>query len=510
MFAIDELIEEMDVRMENLKVFFPFFQLLKVPNPYQYSLPQLAIGVLHCLLNEGSLKSQGLTHAMLGSFISEYIQKAWGEALHSEEAKEITTFVLDKMQNDGANFSFPYYSFQDQQQHTNHIKLIETRPNASYKDVVYYISNDGLDFFLKTKEFLDRAALTTQLLMLRLQLERGNFDHALNQVKDINIRLKLISSQKAEIIAYLSENTQATDRYIAYLDDIAQILNEQEELFDGCREIVDKNQEEYRSKIDRKMLSEEDKKVFTMLRVTENELKLTIEHYRQLIIINTELSNDFDRILDYKMRSALSERFDFKGVLERIIEEDRPPEVIRFMVEPLLQPNRMKQLNPLKALTPQKIFRRDKEELEEVRHEEVIELLLMDDLAEGRERHNFSIYARCLLDMLSVKERFTLQEWVDSLRFNNEDMIRNRDFIGFILALFGDKDRDDNIQILDLQKIMRVEERECSILQQAFQNHSAWMGDKIHKIVITLNPEHENIELGHGITMTNMMFEGVI
>jgi len=510
MFAIEELIEEMDVRMENLKVFYPFFQLLKVSNPYKYKLPQLAIGVLHYLLNEGSLKSQGLTHGAISDFISEYLEKAWGACLDTEEVKEITSFALDKMQNDGANFSFPYYSFKDQEQRVKPIKIIEARPNASYTDVVYFITNDGLDFFLKTKEFLDRAALTTQLLMLRLQLERGNFDHALDQVKDINIRLQLIRSQKAEIVAYLNENTQASNRYIEYLDNIAQILSEQEELFTGCRDIVDKNQKEYQSKIDKKMLNEEDEKAFSILRATENELKLTMGHYRQLITINTELSNDFDRILDYKMRSALSERFDFKGILERIIQEDKPPEVIRFILEPLLQPNRNKQLNPLKALTPQKIFRKDKEELEEVKHTEVIELLLLDDLAEGRELHNFSIYARLLLDMLSLQESFTLQEWVDYIRAIDEAIVCNRDFIGFILALFRDKDRNDNIHLLDLQNMMQIEERELSILQQAFQNNPDRMGEKFHKIVITLSPEHENIELGYGITVTNMMFEGVI
>jgi hypothetical protein len=111
--------------------------------------------------------------------------------------------------------------------------------------------------------------------------------------------------------------------------------------------------------------------------------------------------------------------------------------------------------------------------------------------------------------MLSLRQSFTLREWVDELRASDETMIRNRDFIGFILALFRDKERDDNVHLIELQKILQIEERERSILQQAFQNNLARMEAEIPKIVITLSPEHENIELGYGISITNMMFEGV-
>jgi hypothetical protein len=110
---------------------------------------------------------------------------------------------------------------------------------------------------------------------------------------------------------------------------------------------------------------------------------------------------------------------------------------------------------------------------------------------------------------LGAQPSFSLQEWVDYLRSIDEDGVRNRDFVGFILALFRDKDRDDNIQLLDLQKLLQIEAREQSILQQAFQKNRARIGEQLHQIVITLSPEHENIALGHGITMTNMMFEGV-
>lgn len=398
-----DVLEELDSRQENIRIYYPYFETIRKLKAKQNALKIDLVGVfmamLSFLLYEGKLNNRKIQHQDIFQFVQYFVTRITKEKIEEERVKEITNLVLDEAQNGGTNFTYSYYSFQKQKWKNDLVKYIEIKVGED-GNYYYFITSDGIDFYLKTKEFPDAAQITINLLLFRKQIEKGSFEYAYDTVKRLNIEVKKKIEQKETIIEGLMYGgKEAVERYYEYHKEVKSQFAEESELFQEMMEIIQNLYTEYLQKENLDKLDDKEKGTIKVIRKIERELNKAIDAHTKLLKEATNIHEAYDEIIKIKMKSAFSEKFAFEKEFEKLISKTNNPEKLKYFVMPFLLPKSIKSFNPMKALEHQKLPREVKE-TEEERNEQVMDYKNIDQLTQERVIHNHRFYFQNLLLLL--------------------------------------------------------------------------------------------------------------
>jgi hypothetical protein len=178
-FRIEEISQEIPIRINNLMKYFPFFEmkrLNKLNSKYgEYDMGALTLFILSILLYKGHFKDKGLTFAEIHEGLHLYIKKSYNVEFEGEEKEEFTRYVLDKVQNEGSPFIYEYYDSVQGKKVGRNIRYIAIKRNDADDRPYYYITSDGIDFFLQTKEFGEESKITIHLMILKKLIENEDY-----------------------------------------------------------------------------------------------------------------------------------------------------------------------------------------------------------------------------------------------------------------------------------------------------------------------------------------------
>lgn len=506
--------DELDERMEQLKVFYPFMDILRrnrVKEEPGYPVAELCMSVLTFLLHEGRLKFQGLLFKDIEEFVIRTVHMLTDRQLTEEDALSLTDTILDELQNNGANYTVPYYSFFDAVRKEKHVKLIEMKLSDEDGKLYYHITKQGLDFYLKTKEFPEESQITINLLLFKLQLEKGSFTYAYNTVKRLNMEVQRKLERKNYILGLLmAGGSEGAVAYREYHQSTLLQFDEETQLFNESRNLLQDTFDDFQNKISRNTITEKEKRAYQMVKRIEAEMRKAIRSHENLLKEATSLVKEYDRILDLRRKTAFTERFNFIGEFDKIINKGLPPESLRFLFEPLILPNIKKSFNPLRIFMAQKITSTE-DEPDSIFEEEVelSQIETTDMLVQARVAQNFVIYAAGLLIHCLGKE-LNLREWCNILSSQyGSEAISNVDFLSFLIVLNrgklpGERTRQYrlNEDKTDIDGLRTMED----VL------HAAAIKYSIPTDGFTLEVEstdEDDIDLGSGIKVTNMFFRGI-
>lgn len=506
--------DELDERMEQLKVFYPFMDILRrnrVKEEPGYPVAELCMSVLTFLLHEGRLKFQGLLFKDIEEFVIRTVHMLTDRQLTEEDALSLTNTILDELQNNGANYTVPYYSFFDAVRKEKHVKLIEMKLSDEDGKLYYHITKQGLDFYLKTKEFPEESQITINLLLFKLQLEKGSFTYAYNTVKRLNMEVQRKLERKNYILGLLmAGGSEGAVAYREYHQSTLLQFDEETQLFNESRNLLQDTFDDFQNKISRNTITEKEKRAYQMVKRIEAEMRKAIRSHENLLKEATSLVKEYDRILDLRRKTAFTERFNFIGEFDKIINKGLPTESLRFLFEPLILPNIKKSFNPLRIFMAQKITSTE-DEPDSIFEEEVelSQIETTDMLVQARVAQNFVIYAAGLLIHCLGKE-LNLREWCNILSTQyGSEAISNVDFLSFLIVLNrgklpGERTRQYrlNEDKTDIDGLRTMED----VL------HAAAIKYSIPTDGFTLEVEskdEDDIDLGSGIKVTNMFFRGI-
>ena len=513
---IQEIVDEIDSRMENVKIFYPFFEIYrsgKRKEDQDYDISTLCMAVLSLLVYEGRLKNKPIDFAEITAFVIDFIKTAWGHVIDEEEGKRWAGLILDKLQNNGGNFIFDYYSFTSGAYKSKIIKLVEMKLDDDGKGFKYYITKEGLDFFLKTKEFPEEAQITINLLLFKKQIEKGTFDYALETVKRLNVEVQRKIEKKnwiLELMMYGGKEGSAA--YRDYHKSAMLQFEEENALFNDVSVIINDVYDGYRDKLERQVITEEELKAFEVIRQIEREMRMAMSSHNQLLKEAASLTREYDNILMMRRKAVFSEKFNFAGELEKVVAEGLNPEVLKYFIEPLLRPNRRKIFNPLKAFEPQKIKdQNSKIDYEEIEEQEKVNRETIDDVVKKRVDYNFRVYAFHLLKTIMTYGKITLEQWVVELKRDyGERIVQNGDFISYVIEINRGKALNSRIRRFDLKGKLHKQENELPYIDSLFREIlcSENLNFDYNGLEVESLPE-EDVDLGYGVKITNLVIRGV-
>lgn len=513
---IRDIRSELDDRMDNIKIYYPFLDIQRrsrLKNKARFELPELCIAVLAYLLNEGKLKYKGISLNDIAEFIRILADRQYRESIDEAEAKDLAAQVLDELQNGGGNFIFQYYSYAAGQSKEKMIKLIEMKLGEN-NQFYYYLTKQGLDFYLKTKEFPEETQITINLLLFKKQIEKGAFEFAQETVKRLNMEVQRKIERKNWLLDLLMfGGKEGASAYREYHQAIFLQFEEEKQLFQDVRNLLNDVYMDYAGKMSQKILTEKEKKAFILIKKIEKEMKEAMHAHTQLLKDAAALTSEYDRILNLRRKAAFSERFNFRGEFERAVASGNKAEVLGFFAQPFLQPTLKKRFNPLKVFQPQRVFTSSAGEEAELEAElDIITKETLDEAVRKRVDLNFMKLAASFLRTLGKRKEFSLLTWCEELKreYGNK-VFENPDFISFIIELNKGKAPGSYVKRFSVKRITGLAASDLSSLEEIFKKNIIEQRLKIEFDFIEAESfPDEEIDLNFGVKITNLSFRGVM
>ncbi len=438
----DDIIKNHTERILNLRKFYPFFTLAEGTfSQYKegvfrfLDMGYITLAVLRYFINENSFNDSPVTYSGYSEFCREMLSRDFDvtrERFAKDEIDELIRYIFDKMRNYGKAFEFDFYDPAERKQKVARVRLIDSTVREN--EVVYTITEDGIEFYLTTKEVRDESRINMDQILLEKLIKSENFRGSIDVIERINIEVKALEKYREEVVELLlsdvHEGAKAVDEYV---ERTSVWFAEERKSFARNRELVDKA-------VARLTFGSDagDSKTARDITRLQTMLKQTIENHSNLIAATAELSRFSDEMIRRSRVRSLRASFDYESALNRMVAEDCPQCLAEF-IEPLLLPKRHKSLAI--STIDNIVLQRTAESLKGEERKELkadLNFKYDDELLNESVSMNFAKLFKELLGRLQRWDRVTLKEYGAILEVKfGMDIYRNRDYYAFLTHLAG-------------------------------------------------------------------------
>ncbi|MBR6222293.1 MAG: hypothetical protein IKQ71_02520 [Lachnospiraceae bacterium] len=454
---INDIIEDQSARMSNLRKYYPFFCLMdtafsqyKEGRYQRLDMGYLTLASLRFFINENNFNERDISFEQYEEFIIHLLRRDYDFKETSDEEHELALYIFDKLNNSGKAFEFTFYDPELKQNKTARVKYIESR--ISEGEVRYYITSEGIEFYLDTKEMKDESRISVQQLLLGKLIKAKNFKGGVEVVKRINSEVSKLSLKKQEVLHILSIDVFAGARALEeYMDTAAKWFKEEQKLFTKNKKLIEqaiKTAETGKGGEDSKSLMGS----FDDIELLDTELKKTIKKHSDLIGETVALQGAADKIIGRAKLRRLKSVFDFRDTMLKI-KGINEPDIFGHILAPYFLPKLEKSFS-LKQIDNLLTYRQDLSDKAEkvIKEEADIDFKYEDELVDMRIATNFSLMFCELLKRVSKKKEISLRELngIYEIKFGNE-IFKNGDYYSFIAHLAGK-------EIYDMKKILEKQD----------------------------------------------------
>lgn len=509
---IEDFTDEIDMRMDQIKIFYPIMELLrkrKMDQRYIELMPELCFLVLAYLIFEGKLKHRGLTFDNIEAFVSKALKRIYISEPEPEISRDLAFELLDGLQNGGRNFVQNSFSFKGGAFREKYIKFIEIK-QSEVGNLQYFITEQGVDFYLKTKEFPEETKITINLLLFQKQMEKGAFGFAYETVRRLNMEVQKKKDKKFTLLeALMYGEMDSGEEYLAYHKSIVQQFQEESELFNVAINNVQSAFGEYIDRINGGKASDKELRSFTLIKIIEKEISRAQTLHTELLKEAVSFTREYDNVLGLRRKAIFTEKFNFQREFERMVSCNENPELMKYIFEPLLNPNVRKSFNLLRVLEHQSVLKSRHEDNAADEEEKDSDRATVDDITRRRVKGNFIFYATRLLEALNKHKELDLKHFCRLLiEKNSEASVYNGDFISFIVELNRNKEIGRHVRTISFADVLPQTDDDMKTVEEIFARamYKENTGGLINRITVTSYPD-EDIELLPGLKITNMIFK---
>ncbi|WP_026883458.1 hypothetical protein [Clostridium akagii] len=436
---IDEIIDEHNERMQNLKKYYPFFRIREISldlfmdGKYNFiDMGYIVIAILRLFIEENNFNDEGVSFKEFEKFTTEILKRDYDLYLEVEENLQLINYIFEKIINDGKPFSYSYYDPKEKKTMSSRIRLIESRIEENA--IRYYITSQAIEFYLDTKEIKDESKISIQQILLSKMIESKNFKGGIEVVKRINNEVSKLMKRKNEILNILSYNVFEGNKLAEQLINTSmKWFDEEQGLFDKNKKLIElalKRIEESDSSNEEDFLKNREH-IYNL----ETEIKRAISKHGELLNSSTDLKIKSDEIIKKVTLNKLKMSFDFKTMYEKTLDSDNV-QLLEYIMNPLLKIKFKKTFN-LRNMDELLTYRpNNEEEGEQVVSLEEREYKSLDDIEDERIAHNFIIFMKLLMEYLLEQGEFTLREFNEYLENKlQKDILKNGDYYSFVLQI---------------------------------------------------------------------------
>ncbi|MBU3803271.1 MAG: replicative DNA helicase, partial [Candidatus Cellulosilyticum pullistercoris] len=281
--------------------------------------------------------------------------------------------------------------------------------------------------------YFSEFQISINQLLLRKQLEKGEFIGALRQVDEMDLSAENLTERLNKIKHEVSRSIVSEDTYARYkrlIEDINLRLTRENEEFEELQEFVRLTKDSLKYQLD----NEKDKKAYELILKIDNRLEeVHHEHSKLLqesIVLRTHVLEAAQQALYY----IGIDSFNFQQeVVDTLTGQPLPLYTSKTFMEPFLGVERVKVWNPLTVFQKQRLERPDAEE----KGRAFVEGATKEELSKGRSRFSqyFKETINGILPLFETKSIQTLEEICTYLQATTPHLLEERLFYDMWMIL---------------------------------------------------------------------------
>jgi len=442
---ISNVTENYRERIQRLALFDPLYKLQNKNskdnsnNPIDY----FSLGLLALLFFFENMlmrnKKTGVKE--LAAFLQEITD---GEVdLNKDDFEKVARTIIETFRPaTGKRNSKVFFNWETRKEDSVQYSILKADKADLTNNTQYYTLDDqGLELIFATKEYFNEFQLSINQLVLRKQLEKGEFVGALRQINEMGLDVKNLQDRIVRIKHEVNRNIVSTETYERYkniIEDINMRLNRENDEFDELQAFV----KDTREKVGNEITNDKDRKAYDLIIEIDRELgQVHYEHrllLKESIILKTTALQAAQDALYYVGIDSFN--FD-QEITSRVFSSPLPLNATRRLIEPFMYLEKYETWSPLSVFAMQRLENKDKVD----RTQEFLSLAEDEEakLELKKQSGNFKVIADLAIKTISDKAQetpnineVTLAEVIEYMKENNHEKILDyRIFYDFWIIL---------------------------------------------------------------------------
>lgn len=232
-------------RMSRIALFDPLFELQrkKQTDADGQTIDMMELGMLTLLFffEQKLMRNTKVGVKDLAQYLYQMIEGKL--RLELSDCEELARSIIQVFRPaSGKKREFAFFNWETRQYEVAYTSILRANSFDAKTNTQYYtLDEDGLELVFATKEFYSEFQLSIHQLVLRKQLEKGEFHGALRQINEMRIDVESLQERMTRLEheikrSIVSEET--LQRYSQLLDDIYMRLQRENEEFEELRQFV--------------------------------------------------------------------------------------------------------------------------------------------------------------------------------------------------------------------------------------------------------------------------------
>lgn len=322
----------------------------------------------------------------------------------------------------GKRNSISFYNWETRREETVYYSIIKAdRFDVQTNTQYYSLDEQGLELVFATREYFSEFQVSINQLLLRKQLERGQFWGALRQIDEMRVAVETLSERITRIRHEIQRNIVSDNTYQRYRDIIEDIylrLSHEDKEFEELQSFVRATRE----RLYYERGTARDEQAYELILRIDSELDGVHHRHGMLLRESIELKTTALQAVQESLYYAGVDSFNFqKEICERLLSTPLPLKAARQLAEPFLYLERREDWSILSVFARQKVEQPGKTGQEPGFPE------LLDEAELYRERQALALKYRAIMEIileaLAERESLDLQEFVGYCRRTNRDFI---------------------------------------------------------------------------------------
>lgn len=374
-----------------------------------------------------------------------------------------------------------FYNWETREYESVYYSILKAdRADINTNTQYYKLDEQGLELVFATKEYFTEFQLSINQLVLRKQLEKGEFVGALRQIDEMHIDVESLRNRMTVVKHEIQRNIisdETYERYKQMVEDINARLTRENEEFSELHTFV----KETKNRLAYDMNSEKDRKAYELILQIDRELGEVHHVHTMLLKESIDLKTTALHAAQEALYYVGIDSFNFKQeITAALVSKPLPLVTSKLLIKPFLTIEQSKTWSPLVIFSEQRIETQDGVE----RTTDFVDLSdeALQELENAKVRKLFGDIMNLVLKIMQGRDAITLKEVVDHISEDDLDWLKRRIFYQFWYVMHQrspityEKTEDRNeslfddvlelvkyqyscIEVEELQEIIRVTER---------------------------------------------------
>lgn len=357
--------------------------------------------------------------------------------LYHFNAKEYQKIARDLIEafrpSSGKRLSRKFYNFEIEHEDTVYFSLLKASKSDIKDNRQYYeLDEDGLELIFSTKEYFSEYQISISQMLLRKQLEKGEYIGALRQIEEMQMNVNTLQERieriKREVVRNITSE-EVSKRYKKLVEDIHHRLEREDHEFELLSQFI----QETLKNLAIDLKDEKDYEIYSSAIRVDRALSKVHQMHHKLFNESIDLKSKVLLAAKEALYHVGLKTFNFnREIVGQMLTKPLSLEDLKPLVAPFLKLDHHQLWSPMAVFFPQRIINQDDTE---VIHQ-FLDIMGEEEHDQAFKEKVFGLMMETLLNDMGNASKIELKTWIASLQDSvHAEWLNTRIFYDFWMVL---------------------------------------------------------------------------